>query len=179
MKENINDVGGLKKLWAPWRMQYINGIDDHKKNGCIFCDKPRENMDDKNYIIYYGKTCFVILNIYPYNNGHLMIVPYKHTSKMEELDSETRLELMDTVTITMEAVKRVMRPDGFNLGMNIGRTAGAGIDEHLHIHLVPRWNGDTNFMPVIGCTKVICESLEDTYEKLKKAIQKVVKKNIQ
>lgn len=175
MNEKNSESSGLKKLWAPWRMEYIEAINTEKNENCIFCDKPSQNKDEKNFIVYRGKTCFIILNIYPYNNGHLMLVPYKHTSELTELDSETRLELMHMINIAMEAIKNVMRPDGFNVGVNFGRTAGAGITEHLHIHLVPRWNGDTNFMPVIGCTKVICESLEDTYDKLKRAIESMLK----
>ena len=106
-----------------------------------------------------------------------MIVPYKHTPELSGLDSETRLDLMNTIDIAMEAIKKVMRPDGLNLGVNFGRSAGAGITEHIHFHLVPRWTGDTNFMPVIGCTKVISESLENAYAKLKKAVEIIIKKS--
>ena len=175
MKEKNEESKGLKKLWAPWRMEYIEGIDTNEKKGCIFCDKPGQDEDEKNYIIYRSKTCFIILNIYPYNNGHLMIVPYKHTPELSGLDSETRLDLMNTIDIAMEGIKKVMRPDGLNLGVNFGRSAGAGITEHIHFHLVPRWTGDTNFMPVIGCTKVISESLENAYAKLKKAVEIIIK----
>jgi len=173
MKEH-EMLKGIKKLWAPWRMKYIEGIDAGENEDCIFCSKPGENADDENFIVYRGKTCFIMLNIYPYNNGHLMVIPYKHTGELSDLDAETRLELMDTVNIAMEAIKVVMRPDGYNIGVNFGRTAGAGITDHLHFHLVPRWNGDTNFMPVVGCTKVVSESLEDTYIKIKKAIEKIL-----
>lgn len=173
MKEK--EKRGFEKLWAPWRMKYIEGIDVEDDGGCIFCEKPKENDDKKNFIIYRGKKCFIILNIFPYNNGHLLVVPYEHTSDMKDLDSETMLELMKTTSIVIEAIKKTMRPDGFNIGMNLGRTAGAGIKEHLHMHIVPRWNGDTNFMPVIGGTKVISESLEDTYEKLSKAVENYLK----
>jgi len=176
MKKENDEMSGFNKLWAPWRMEYIEGIETEGEGNCIFCEKPCQNEDEKNFIVYRGKTCFVILNIFPYNNGHLMIVPYKHTAEMVHLDAETRLELMDTATIVMEAVKKVMRPDGFNLGINFGRTAGAGITEHLHIHVVPRWNGDTNFMPVIGCTKVISESLKNTYLKIKNEIDVLINK---
>lgn len=175
MKKDSDESKGIQKLWAPWRMQYIEGIDSEKNEECIFCTKPRQDDDVKNFIVFRGKTCFIMLNIYPYNNGHLMIVPYKHTHVLADLDAETKLDLMNTADIAMEAIKKVMRPDGFNLGINFGRTAGAGIDEHLHIHIVPRWNGDTNFMPVVGCTKVISESLEGTYIKLKSAIENIIK----
>lgn len=166
---------GFEKLWAPWRMEYIEGVDTDDEGGCIFCSKPQERDDQKNFIVDRAKNCFLILNIYPYSNGHLMVVPYNHTTNIGELDSETRLEIMDMIDVVVEAMKNVMRPDGFNIGMNLGRSAGAGIEDHLHMHIVPRWHGDTNFMPVIGCTKVICESLEDTYAKLKKAIEQVMK----
>jgi len=167
---------GFEKLWAPWRMQYIEGVDTENEGGCIFCSKPQADNDRENYILHRAKNCYIIMNIYPYSNGHLMVVPYNHTTNLGELASETRLEIMDMIDIVVEAMKNSMRPDGFNIGMNLGRSAGAGIEDHLHMHIVPRWNGDTNFMPVIGCTKVICESLEDTYAKLKKAIEQVIKR---
>mgnify|MGYP003973423773 CR=1 FL=1 len=173
MKEKNNDPHGIQKLWAPWRMEYIDGIEMDKKEVCIFCEKPAENEDEKNFIVYRGKTCFIILNKYPYNNGHLMVVPYKHTSELADLDSETKLELMNLIELTMKAIRNVMRPDGFNVGINFGRTAGAGITSHLHIHIVPRWNGDTNFMPIIGSAKIISEALADTYKKLKNAFENI------
>lgn len=164
-----NGVSGFEKLWAPWRMRYIEGIGGAEQ-GCIFCLKPRESEDEKNYIVHRGETCYIIMNIFPYNNGHLMVVPYLHTSRFAELDAATRLELMDLAGLAMGAIGNTMRPDGFNTGMNLGRTAGAGIADHLHLHIVPRWNGDTNFMPVIGNTKVISEALEDSYRKIRTAV---------
>ena len=175
MKKKENGERGFEKLWAPWRMKYIEGIDVNYSGKCIFCEKPKEKNDKKNFVLYRGSKCFIILNTFPYNNGHLLVVPYKHTSEINELDSETVLEVMNTTSIAIEAVKNTMRPDGFNVGMNLGRSAGAGIAEHLHIHIVPRWIGDTNFMPVIGGTKVISESLEDTYKKLSKAVMNCLK----
>jgi len=175
MKKKENSGKGFEKLWAPWRMKYIEGIDVNDSGKCIFCEKPKEKNDKENFIVYRGSKCFIILNTFPYNNGHLLVVPYKHTSEIKDLDSETMLELMNTAGIVIEAVKNTMRPDGFNVGMNLGRSAGAGIAEHLHIHIVPRWIGDTNFMPVIGGTKVISESLEDTYRKLSKAMKSCLK----
>jgi ATP adenylyltransferase len=168
--------GGFEKLWAPWRMRYIEGMGGASGDGCIFCEKPKENADERNYIIYRGETCYIIMNIFPYNNGHLMVVPYLHTSRFPDLDSGTRLEMLNLAGLAMEAIESIMRPDGFNMGMNIGRTAGAGIADHLHLHLVPRWNGDTNFMPVIGCTKVISEALEDSYRKIRRAVNEIREK---
>ena len=175
MKKTHSELYGFHKLWAPWRMKYIEEIGVDTKVNCIFCDKPHENDDEKNYIVHRSSACYIILNVYPYNNGHIMIVPYEHTTELAYLDSETRLDLMSMTILSMEVIKKVMRPDGFNVGVNFGRVAGAGIDDHLHIHLVPRWNGDTNFMPVIGCTKVISESLEDTYKKLRNGIKNINK----
>jgi ATP adenylyltransferase len=157
-----------KHLWAPWRMSYITGIDSKKDEGCIFCSKPRQDSsrDKDNLLLHRGKTCFVLMNLFPYNNGHLMVIPCKHTSDILDIDVETSSELWDLISKSKRALDRVMHPDGFNIGMNLGRTAGAGIDQHLHMHIVPRWNGDTNFMPVVGETKVISQALSDTYDAL-------------
>lgn len=168
MNERNDEKKEFAKLWAPWRMKYIEGIDTDDAGECIFCSKPEEDNDDANFIVYRGKTCFVVLNIFPYNNGHLLVVPYRHTCELSDLDDETVLEMNSLTATIVETMKEIMRPDGFNIGMNLGRSAGAGITDHLHIHIVPRWNGDTNFMPVISGTKVISESLEDSYRKLKK-----------
>ena len=164
--ETRHNECGHPRLWAPWRMVYIEGIDRGGDTGCIFCDKPAESADRENLILHRGETCFIIMNRFPYNNGHLLIVPYLHTAELGDLDTAVRLELFDTCDLAVRAMKNTMRPDGFNLGANLGRTAGAGIADHFHLHLVPRWNGDTNFMPVVGSTKVISESLEHTYDKL-------------
>jgi len=157
----------MKTLWAPWRIEYITR---EKKQECIFCDKPREENDKKNLILYKGETSFIIMNRYPYSNGHLMAVPYKHTNNMLELDDKEKLELMSLTTKCIEILK-VMNPEGFNIGMNLGTAGGAGIDDHLHFHIVPRWNGDTNFMPLIADVKVMPEYLEDTYETLSEQIK--------
>ncbi len=157
----------MKTLWAPWRIEYITR---EKKEECIFCDKPREENDKKNLILYKGETSFIIMNRYPYSNGHLMAVPYKHTNNMLELDDKEKLELMSLTTKCIEILK-VMNPEGFNIGMNLGTAGGAGIDDHLHFHIVPRWNGDTNFMPLIADVKVMPEYLEDTYETLSEQIK--------
>ena len=152
----------METIWAPWRIDYIKG---EKEEGCIFCNKPKENDDRKNLILYRGSTGFIIMNRYPYSNGHLMAVPYRHISEMSELSSEEKLELMNLSTLSMEILKP-MNTEGFNVGLNLGRAGGAGIDDHIHFHIVPRWSGDTNFMPVIGGTKVMPEYLDDTYKVL-------------
>ena len=157
----------MKTLWAPWRIEYITG---EKEKGCIFCNKPQEGKDNENLILYKGETSFIIMNRYPYSNGHLMVVPYKHTNSMSELNDSERLELMNLTTKCIEILD-IMKPDGFNVGMNLGTAGGAGIDDHLHFHIIPRWNGDTNFMPLIGDVKVMPEYLEDTYKTLSEKIK--------
>jgi len=146
-------------------MKYIKA--DKSSNKCIFCTKLAEHKDKKNYILYRGKKAFVILNIYPYTNGHLMVVPNRHISDLTGLSTEEMTELGELVKLSIKTIKAVISPEGFNIGLNIGRAAGAGIEEHLHVHIVPRWTGDTNFMPVISDTKTIPESLEETFQKLK------------
>lgn len=153
-----------KILWAPWRIKYVTESDNMK---CIFCEKQNSNEDEKNYILHRGKKVFAMLNIYPYNNGHIMIAPYRHTGEISELLDEELSEMMDMVKVFVDKIKKEMNAHGFNIGMNIGKIAGAGFDEHIHIHIVPRWAGDTNFMPVIGEQKVIPESLESVYRRLR------------
>jgi len=165
----------LKILWAPWRIEYIRSP---KHKGCIFCDFPRENRDRERLILYRGEHSFVIMNNYPYNPGHVMIAPYRHVGRWEDLRDEELLEIMKLSQLMIRAIKKAMNPDGFNMGVNLGRVAGAGIDDHVHLHIVPRWNGDTNFMPVIADTKVIPESLQEAYDELKKAIGEVLKEGI-
>jgi ATP adenylyltransferase len=158
-------------LWAPWRIEYIESAD--KTPGCIFCVKPSENDDCKNLIPFRGKRAFVIMNRYPYNNGHLMVVPFRHTADLSELEDAEKLELFDLLIASQRVLADVMRPQGFNIGMNLGRPAGAGIADHLHFHVVPRWNGDTNFMPVLGHTKVVSEGLEQTCDKLTREFERI------
>ena len=138
-----------------------------KPKGCILCDKPKEKEDELNYILYRGERNFVILNSFPYNPGHLMVAPYRHVASLEELNDEELWELFDIVRRSTGVLRRIFNPAGFNIGINIGRTAGAGIDRHVHTHIVPRWEGDTNFMPAISSTRVVPEALASTYEKLK------------
>lgn len=160
----------MRNLWAPWRMKYIL---EEKPEGCIFCDKPKENKDKKNYILFRGKTCFVMLNTFPYNNGHLMVAPFKHSADLETLKKEELLELVQTLKKSLKLLNKALSPDGFNIGINLGKVAGAGVEDHIHIHVVPRWAGDTNFMPVISETKVISESLDKTYENLTRALKEL------
>ena len=157
-------------LWAPWRMEYIENAD--KDEGCIFCDKPKENRDKENLIIHRGEMGFVMMNKYPYNSGHVMIVPYQHTGEFSSLSREEKMELFNLLISSKDALTEIMKPQGFNIGMNLGRIAGAGIVDHLHFHIVPRWSGDTNFMPIISHTKVVSEGLKQTWEKLKQAFEK-------
>lgn len=152
-------------MWAPWRMEFIT--DKTKPEGCVFCTLLKEKEDKKNLILHRGEKVFVILNKYPYNNGHLMVVPYKHTANLNELSAEESKALMHITTFTVEALKKSYKPEGFNLGMNLGASGGAGIREHLHMHIVPRWVGDTNFMPIIAETKSMPQHLEASFDELK------------
>ena len=154
----------MKHIWAPWRMEYIQ-MD--KSGGCILCEKPKEDNDAMNYILYRGDKNFVIMNSYPYNPGHLMIAPYRHVASLEELTNEELHEHIEIVSRSIKVLRQVFNPDGFNLGTNMGNVAGAGIADHVHTHIVPRWQGDTNFMPVLSDTRVIPQALAETYEKLK------------
>jgi ATP adenylyltransferase len=145
-----------------------------KPQGCILCEKIREARDRENLVVYRGQRGFICLNLYPYSNGHLMISPYEHVGSIEFLDEAAQLDLMRLVTLGMRLLRQVMNPAGFNVGVNIGKAAGAGVDDHVHIHVVPRWEGDTNFMPVVGDTRVIPELLEATRDKLVAAIPAVL-----
>jgi len=138
-----------------------------KPEGCILCDKPKQKDDVANYILYRGSKNFVIMNSYPYNPGHLMVAPYRHVANLEELTDAERHEHFDIVSRSVKLLKEVFKPTGFNIGMNLGKVAGAGIDDHIHTHIVPRWQGDTNFMPVIADVRVMPEALAETYDKLK------------
>jgi len=154
----------MEQIWAPWRIQYI---EMEKPEGCIFCDKPKENNDALNYILYRGDKNFIIMNIYPYNPGHLMIAPYRHIANLEELSGEELYEQCQIVSRSLKVLRQVFNPGGFNIGVNMGRAAGAGIEEHVHTHIVPRWHGDTNFMAVMSDVKVVPQALAETYERLK------------
>lgn len=154
----------MKKLWAPWRIEYIRSP---KEDGCIFCDKPAGDNDREDLILYRGEKVFILMNLYPYNNAHLMIAPYIHVDNTEELDADTYKEIMVLADQSMEILKETIDAQGFNFGANIGAAAGAGIEEHIHFHIVPRWAGDTNFMPVLGHTKVEVQGLQECYDLLR------------
>lgn len=160
-------------LWAPWRIGYIAG---KKEKGCLFCRVKRERKDKGNYILFRGKYCFIMLNTFPYNNGHLMIAPFRHIKEPSQLKEEETIELWRLVTLSIKLLKDVLKPEGFNMGLNLGKIAGAGYPGHLHLHLVPRWRGDTNFMPIVAKTKVISQSLSKLYEELVKSLRSKLKK---
>jgi ATP adenylyltransferase len=189
----------MEYLWTPWRMTYISGAGgaseaasgdmradappaeeeahepepEMESTGCVFCDRIRlpERFDRRSLILLRGSRNFVILNLYPYNSAHLMVVPYEHTSNFAGLDAETLGEMWHLAQRMVQAIGEEYHPQGYNLGMNLGRVAGAGVADHLHMHVVPRWGGDTNFMPVVGATKVMPELLETTYDRLKARLQ--------
>ncbi len=160
----------MDKMWAPWRIGYI--LSDKKENGCVFCNAYKTDNDKEKLVLFRSKHSFVIMNLYPYNAGHIMIVPNRHIDSPLKLDTEEQLDMFGLVNSSIEIIKTVMHPDGFNLGMNLSRTAGAGIEDHIHIHIVPRWNGDTNFMSTVSDTKVISESINETYAKIKDVFKK-------
>ena len=156
----------MDTLWAPWRMEYLMS---DKPGGCIFCDKPRANDDDRNFIVFRTALSFAMLNAYPYNNGHVMVAPFRHVGSLTELTAEERCDLMESVARAEGLIARALSPQGMNVGINLGHCAGAGVPGHVPVHLVPRWEGDTNFMPVLGETRVIPESLEETCARLRAA----------
>ena len=156
----------MNHLWAPWRMQYIT---KSKDGDCIFCTKPKQDNDRMNLILHRGKNNFIILNAYPYNPGHLMVVFYRHVAHLEDLSNEETKEHFELIQKSVTLMKNTIHPAGFNIGLNIGKVAGAGVEGHLHTHIVPRWQGDVNFMPVLGETRVVSEGLDTTYDKLKDA----------
>jgi ATP adenylyltransferase len=155
----------MKHIWAPWRIQYIRG---EKPAGCILCTKPAEgeDKDKENYILFRGVKNFIIMNSYPYNPGHLLVAPYRHAGNLEELTAAERNEHFELVSRSIQVLKEVLKPGGFNIGANMGKVAGAGIEDHFHSHIVPRWNGDNNFIPVLAEVRVIPQALAETYDML-------------
>jgi ATP adenylyltransferase len=156
----------MQSLWAPWRMEYILEANDQAVDVCIFCSLPRAQADRDNLIVWRGRQNFVILNKFPYNPGHLMVVPYTHTAQLDGLMPDELIDLMLGLRLALRCLRQAMQPDGYNVGINFGRTAGAGIPGHLHYHVVPRWDGDHNFMPIIAETKVMPQYLVRTYDQL-------------
>ena len=152
-----------ERLWAPWRLEYVAGGADQP--GCIFCDR----AGDDDLVVHRGRLAFALMNLYPYSNGHLMIAPYRHVPRPGDLDGAERAEMWELLDAALGSLSRAMSPDGFNAGLNLGRVAGAGVEHHLHLHVVPRWNGDTNFMPVLADVKVMPEHITRTAEKLRAA----------
>jgi len=156
-----------KTMWSPWRIKYIE--DGLKERGCIFCNRIEKSSDndEDNLILFRGEKAFVIMNAYPYNNAHLMVLPKRHVANIEDLSEEEITEMMVLVQRATKSLRKIYKPDGFNIGINMGKAAGAGVEAHIHIHIVPRWNGDTNFMTVIGDVRVIPEDLISSYKKIK------------
>jgi len=166
-------VRQMERLWAPWRAEYIASVEEMKD--CLFCtvgSTPAEE-DAKNFLLLRAEKCFVMLNAFPYNTGHVMVAPFRHVGNLEEMDDAELAELMKLTQFMERVLKKAYKPHGFNIGMNLGAVAGAGVRGHIHLHILPRWEGDTNFMPTIGQTKVLSESLEVSYEKIKGAINEL------
>ena len=158
----------MERIWSPWRMAYIQAAKEQGEDGgCIFCDLPDEGDDVRTMILARGELAFVIVNSFPYNPGHLMVAPFRHVGAFTSLEAAELADVDALVARSIRALEQEMEPHGYNLGMNLGRVAGAGIPDHVHWHLVPRWNGDTNFMPVVGQTRVLPELLEETYARLR------------
>lgn len=156
----------MRRLWTPWRLEFIRG---ERPSTCVFCDKANDNKDRDNLVLFRGEHNYIIMNLYPYTNGHLMVIPYGHAQSMDCLDPKVINEMMGLVNRCLIATRKAMSPHGFNVGANIGKAAGAGIEEHFHMHVVPRWQGDHNFMPVLSNTQLIPEMLRATYDRLLEA----------
>jgi len=161
----------MDHLWSPWRYQYVSKAAEPDQGGCVFCEKAAENRDAENYIVHRARLNFVILNLYPYTSGHLMVVPYEHVATLNEARPETLAEMMELTRRAEHALEALYRPHGFNAGMNIGEAAGAGVAGHIHMHVLPRWRGDANFMSVIGETRVLPEALDETWRRLVRAFE--------
>ena len=156
-----------ERIWAPWRLEYVKDAAKDSETDCIFCAKPNAGDDEAALIVHRGELCFVILNLFPYTNGHLMVAPFEHLGSITELPAETIAEMMELAQRAMRGLEERYAPHGYNVGFNQGRVAGAGVEHHIHMHVVPRWGGDTNFMPVLADTRVMPQSLEQSYETLR------------
>jgi ATP adenylyltransferase len=156
-----------ERIWAPWRLEYVKDASKDSAQECIFCVKPQQDDDEANLIVHRGEHCFVILNRFPYTDGHLMVAPYEHVASLPELGEGTVGEMMALTQRAMTVLEGVYEPHGYNVGFNQGRVAGAGVEHHIHMHVVPRWGGDTNFMPVLADTRVMPQSLSDSYRALR------------
>jgi ATP adenylyltransferase len=156
-----------ERIWAPWRLEYVKDAAKDSETDCIFCAKPNAGDDEAALIVHRGELCFVILNLFPYTNGHLMVAPYEHVATLPDLNRDTVTEMMALSQRAMTALEETYTPHGYNVGCNQGRVAGAGVEHHIHMHVVPRWGGDTNFMPVLADTRVMPQSLEDSYRALR------------
>jgi len=161
----------MKHMWTPWRLEYI--LSD-KQSGCVFCDMLEAEDDRESLILHRGEHAFLVLNKYPYNNGHLMVVPYRHVDTAEDLTPAEQADLMALLALSIRALRHSLSPEGFNIGANIGQVAGAGVKDHVHFHVVPRWAGDTNFMPLFAEVRVIPQALCDTYEQVKRALEAIL-----
>ena len=164
----------MENLWSPWRSKYIESLSEEKDDDkCIFCEAAKNDVNDpENLLVRKDESTFTLLNLYPYNNGHLMIVPFRHIGDLDDLSDQEGSEIFRELKLARRALLDISKPQGFNIGANLGRIGGAGIDEHIHFHIVPRWNGDTNFMPVLGDVKVISQELKETKIKLLNAYKK-------
>ncbi len=164
----------MERLFSPWRSQYIAGFSDKKakdENACVFCDAVNDHRDAHHFIVSRSTHCFVMMNLYPYNSGHLLVIPYRHSAEFGELSAKEHADIMKTISTMLSLLKKTINPHGFNIGANLGRIAGAGVDQHIHFHIVPRWSGDTNFMPVLADVKLVSEEMRSLYKKLKKNLK--------
>lgn len=167
----------MDRLWSPWRYTYISknepagGTKGQSGSGCFFCDKSAANNDAENLIVYRGQLNFILLNLYPYTSGHVMVAPYKHVASLIDADDDILAEMMLLTRATETHLRAIYHPDGLNIGMNIGNAAGAGVPDHIHMHVLPRWTGDANFMTTVGETRVLPEDLTETYRRLSAAFQ--------
>lgn len=159
-----------ERIWAPWRLAYVK--DAAKNETCVFCDAPDAGDDEKKLIVHRAERSFVILNLYPYTNGHLMVSPFEHLARLQDVSAETLAEMMDLAQRAMSSLDDAYEPEGYNVGFNQGRVAGAGVDGHIHLHVVPRWAGDTNYMPVLADTRVMPQTLEESYAAIRKGFEK-------